>query len=321
MDKIKKHLDMSIIIVSWNTASITCDCIQSIYDKASDVNYEIILVDNASDDDSVNRIKNKFPDVKIIENTENKGFATANNQGMAIAQGRYYLLLNSDTILLENALKKVIDYSDLHPEIGILGCKVLNADYSLQSTLFKYPSLMQLLLSTIGFNRFKDSYFSGDRYPREIYEEENDVDVVAGCFMLVRRAAIDQVGMMDEKFFMYAEEADWCCQIQNSGWKIRYAPVAEILHLIGKSSNQVRPQMTLCRRAGILHFIKKHRSWLVYYIACFLTSLWFLVRILPWFVKGLVLNQGRKHSMVMLRTYLNGSVLALFGWRALGNRK
>lgn len=310
-------IDVSIVIVSWNTREITCNCIQSIYSQTSGVNFEIIVVDNASKDDSVDVIKRQFPDVKLIVNLANRGFAAANNQGISISQGRYILLLNSDTIVLENALEKVVDYIDQHTEISVLGCKVLNADYSLQSTLFKFPSLIQLFFSTFGINRLIGNLFSFGRYSQDIYEGETDVDVVAGCFIFSKSEVFDDVGGLDESFFMYGEEADWCFRVKKKGWKVKYAPVAEIVHLIGKSSNQVRPKMALHRKAGTLHFIKKHRSWLTYRTACLFTSLWFAVRVVPWFIKGLMGSGDRANSIMIARAYLRGTFLSLCGYKAL----
>jgi GT2 family glycosyltransferase len=155
-------LDVSIIIVNWNTKDLLQNCLRSTLEQAGDVDYEIVVVDNASSDGSAEMVKQIFPQVKLIENTENHGFAAANNQGMAIAQGRYVLLLNSDTVILDNAIAKTVAFADDHPDAAVVGCRVLNPDRTLQPTCFMFPSLLNMLLSTIYLNKlFSKSRFFG----------------------------------------------------------------------------------------------------------------------------------------------------------------
>jgi len=154
--------DVSIVIVNWNTREILRDCLRSVYENAGPVDLHVIVVDNASTDGSVEMVKSEFEKVQLIANSENRGFAAANNQGMAVATGRYVLLLNSDTVVLDGAIAKTVAFADVHPEAAVVGCRVLNPDRSLQRTCFMYPSVLNLLLAATYLNKlFPRSRFFG----------------------------------------------------------------------------------------------------------------------------------------------------------------
>ena len=316
-------MDISIIVVNWNTAQITSDCLESVYQQTDGIDFEVIVIDNASSDDSVAVIKENFPQVVLVENNDNHGFAAANNQGMAIAQGRYVLLLNSDTIILANAIDKTISFADDHPESGVVGCRVLNPDKTLQPTCFMFPSLLNMLLSTSYLYKLfpKSRFFGRERMSWWNREEEREVDVVTGCFMLVRREAIEQVGLMDEQFFMYGEETDLCYRFKKTGWKVFFTPDAEIIHLGGGSSRQMKPEMTLQLRGSILLFIRKHKGRLAYVLACLLVALFFLLRVPYWLVLAIFLRSDRKGCMERAKTYCVGALRCLAGGKGLLFRK
>src|SRR4030067_24291 len=204
-------MDVMIIIVNWNTREILRNCLNSIFQNISNLTCEVIVVDNGSSDGSGIMVKEDFRDVKLIQNTENKGFAAANNQGIKIATGRYILLLNSDTIVLGDVIAKTIQFADLEPRAAVVGCQILNSNRTIQHSCSMFPSILNMLLSsTYCYKIFPRSKYLG----REMmtwwdHGELMEVDVVEGCFMLVRREAIKQVGLMDEQFFMYGEETDW----------------------------------------------------------------------------------------------------------------
>jgi len=281
-------MDVSVIIVNWNTAQITCDCLESVYQQTDGIDFEVIVIDNASSDDSVAVIKEMFPQVVLIENDDNAGFAAANNQGMTVAKGRYVLLLNSDTIVLDKAIEKTISFADSHPEAGIVGCRVLNEDKTLQLSCFMFPSILNMALwVTYLFKLFPRSRFFGrEKMTWWNRKDEREVDVLTGCFMLVRREAIEQVGTMDEQFFMYFEETDWCYRFKKAGWKVVFTPDAEIIHLGGASSKQVRIPMVKQWRKSMLLYYKKHKRMLEYLSAWVLITLFFLTRVPYWWLKG-----------------------------------
>jgi len=301
-------LDVSIVIVNWNTRDILRDCLASTYANTMNITFEVIVVDNASRDDSVSMLKENFPQVILIENSENRGFAAANNQGMAIARGKYVLLLNSDTVILENAVRKTVLFADGHPEAAVIGCMVLNPDRTLQPTCFMFPSLLNMLLSSTYLYKLfpRSKFFGREQMTWWDRDDVREVDVVTGCFMLVRREAVEQIGLLDERFFMYGEETDWCYRFKQVGWKVVFTPAAEIIHLGGESSKQIRAKMLVQLRLSILHFISKHYGWLSHKIASLLVVLFFAVRIPVWLIVYAFGNDYRKIAAVKLRVYISG---------------
>lgn len=308
-------LDVSLVIVNWNTRDILRDCLRSVYEQTRDVGFEVIVVDNASSDGSVEMVRAEFPQIVLISNQENKGFAAANNQGMAIARGRYVLLLNSDTVVLDGAIDKTVAFADQRPEAAVVGCKVLNPNRTLQPTCFMFPSLLNMVLSaTYLYKVFPASRFFGrERMTWWNRADERQVDVVTGCFMLVRREAIEQVGVMDERYFMYAEEADWCYRFKQGGWQNLFFPDAAIIHLGGQSSQQVRVQSLVQLRRAVLQFIEKHHGALAYRAACGLTLLFYGIRLGPWLLIAALSAVRRQRALDMARAYWRGARVVLTG--------
>jgi GT2 family glycosyltransferase len=220
-------------------------------------------------------LRAEFPNVRAILNERNHGFAGGNNQGMSLARGRYVLLLNPDTLVLDGAVDTSVAYADAlrDSKVGVLGCQVWEDEQTIQKTCFQFPSPLNILLTTLGLTR---------RYPRSRFlsksemgwwdrRDEREVDVVSGMFMLVRRDAIDEVGLMDDSYFMYAEEADWCYRFWDRGWKCLFTPRARIMHLEGggKSTQRtalVSANMYVQLQKSILQFHRKNRglsSWVM----------------------------------------------------------
>ncbi len=301
-------MDISIIIVNWNTEKILRDCLESVYVGTKQINFEVIVVDNGSTDGSVKMVEENFKDIMLIKNKRNVGFAAANNQGMAIAKGRYVLLLNSDTIVLNNAIAKTVKFADTHPEAAVVACRVLNPDRTVQKTCFMFPSLLNMLLSsTYLYKLFPwNKFFGRERMTWWDRDDIREIDVATGCFMLVRREAIKHVGIMDERFFMYGEETDWCYRFKKAGWKVLFTSVSEIIHLGGQSASKNPTAMNVQVRLSILKFIHKHYGSLRYSIACFLVVLFFLVRIPVWFIIWLLITKRRDVSALKLRAYTSG---------------
>jgi GT2 family glycosyltransferase len=232
-------VDISVIIVNWNTRQYVLDCIRSMLACRGNYGLEIIVVDNASQDNSILSIKENFPQVRIISNTENVGFARANNQGIEMAQGRYVALVNSDVLFLEDSLGLMLGYMDQNPEVGILGPKLLWQDQTLQGSCRKYPSIWNTLCPAIGLTGLfpKASFFSGEHMVGYFnHDRIQDVDALVGAFLLVRRSALQQIGGMDDQYFMYCEEVDWCKRFSSAGWKIRFFPDTKVIHYGGGSS-------------------------------------------------------------------------------------
>jgi len=316
-------MDASIIIVNWNTKELLRDCLTSIFEHAGDIDYEVIVVDNASMDDSVEMLKNDFRNVVLIENTDNRGFAAANNQAMAVAKGRYVLLLNSDTVVLENCIANVVKFADANPKAGVVGCRVLNSDRTLQPTCFMFPSILNMLLSSTYLYKLfpKNRFFGRENMTWWDANNVREVDVVRGCFMLVRREAIEQVGVMDEQFFMYGEETDWCYRFKKKGWKVVFAPVGEIIHFGGASSKIVKFEMIRQLRSSILLFMKKNRNRIAYVTACLLVALFFFLRIPYWLCHAVYSKETRAQDIQMTRVYASSFFRSLLGWQALCSAK
>lgn len=308
-------MNVSIIVVNWNTKSLLRDCLTSVYQQSLDIDYEIIVVDNASTDGSKEMIRNDFPEVVLIENTQNRGFAAANNQGIAVAKGEYVLLLNSDTIVLDNCITNIVSFADIHPRAGVIGCRVLNSDRTLQPTCFMFPSILNLLLSSSYLYKIfpKNRFFGREQMTWWNADDVREVDVVKGCFMLIRREAIEKVGILDENFFMYAEETDWCYRFKKCGWKVMFTPVGEIIHYGGQSTTQIPGVMIIQLRLSILKFIKKHYGRPSYLISRILIALFFAVRLPAWLAVALLRPAVRAEAAIKMKAYSTGIVNALFG--------
>lgn len=254
-------MDLSILIVNYNTCQLTVDCLRSVFASETEYTYEVIVIDNNSKDESVQTIRELFPQVRLIENTENTGFAKANNQGMVVAQGRYNLLLNSDTIIQQDTIETMVAFMDYNPIVGASGCKIVLPDGTLDKACkrgFPTPSasfyyafgFSKLFPNKPEFNQYQLGYLNPD--------VEFPVDCLVGAFMLVRRETIEQVGGLDETFFMYGEDIDWCYRIKQAGWRIHYYPRTTIIHYKGGSARR-RPFKIIYEfhRAMIL-FHRKH---------------------------------------------------------------
>jgi GT2 family glycosyltransferase len=299
-------VDVSVVIVSWNTRELLRKCIESVLAESGDMVTEVIVVDNDSRDGSALMVCQAFPSVTLIANSRNRGFAAANNQGIAASTGKYILLLNSDTIVLDGAIARAVHL--MSDDAAVLGVRVLNPDGSLQPTCFMYPSPLNMLLSsTYLYKLFPRSRFFGrERMTWWDRDDTRQVDVVTGCFMLLRREAIEAVGPMDERFFIYAEETDWCYRFRKAGWKVMFTPDAEIIHYGGASTRRAASEMWLQKRGSTLLFVRKHRSIPVYWLCCCLTAAFFILRI-PYWAAGAVLSRAdRRYRLTMMRTCVKG---------------
>jgi N-acetylglucosaminyl-diphospho-decaprenol L-rhamnosyltransferase len=256
--------DLSIVIVSWNVRDLLQKCLSSICPPDADnegLEIEIIVVDNASTDGSVEMVRQAFPQVILIANTDNRGFTGGNNQGIALSRGRYVLLLNPDTEVLDDALARMIAFMDAHPDAGALGPMLLNPDGSVQSSRRRFPTPATAFIeSTI-----LQSWFPRHRLLRDYYvlDKPDDaiakVDWVVGACILVRREALDQIGALDDGFFMYSEELDWCRRAKMAGWEAIYFPEAQVVHHREQSSEQVKVfQIVRFNRSKIRYFRKHH---------------------------------------------------------------
>lgn len=256
-------MDLSVIIVSWNARSFLLECLRSVKQETAPYNTEIIVVDNASTDGSCDAVRTKFPDVELIRNSENLGFAKANNIGIGKSSGKYVCLVNSDVTVMKDCIVRMAYYLDAHPEIGMLGPKIRNSDGSLQSSCRGFPTLWNNLCRALALDTFfpRLKLFGGKMMKYWMHDEIRSVDVLSGCFWMVRREALDEVGLLDERFFIYAEDIDWCRRFHKTGWDVVLFPYAEAVHFGGASSSNAPTRFYVeMQRANWLYWKKYHNT-------------------------------------------------------------
>jgi len=247
---------LSIIIVSYNTCDYLRDCLGSL--SAQDRTAEIIVVDNGSADGSIDMVRDEFPQARVIEAGENLGFAKANNLGIRQSQGEYVLLLNSDTIAKPGALTALARFLDAHPEAAAVGPRLLNADGSRQLACYRFPSPGRAFRDQLFVTALLADHPRWGDYRRWAHDSVRAVDFVIGAALLVRRTAIAQVGLLDEGFFMYAEETDWCYRMRQAGWKIYFTPDAEVTHYGGGSGKAMADRVFAQFSESQSRFYRKH---------------------------------------------------------------
>ncbi len=255
-------ITLSIIIISYNTRDELERCINSIYENTHDVSFEIIVSDNNSSDGSADMIDAKFPQVILLRNNENLGFARANNKAIAISNGKYILLLNSDTIVLPRSLNNMVDFLSGNRYAGVVGAKMLYPNYTLQRTARSFPTPMAFFF---GRKSFLTKMFPGNKYSKiymvadkESSNESYEVDWVSGGAMMIKNETIEQVGVLDERFFLYWEDADWCFRIKQKGWKVFCMPSAPIIHYEGGSSKNNELRLIIYFHKSVYMFYRKH---------------------------------------------------------------
>ncbi len=255
-------MKLSIIIVNWNVKEDLVNCLQSIQKNPASEPFEIIVVDNASTDDTVEAVRMNFPDVIVIANDKNRGFAAANNQGIKRAVGKYIFLLNPDTIVHPDSLDILVKFMDENSDVGACGPQLLNKDGTIQPSARRFPTFRGALYRHTVFrflHIFKKEY---KRWLMKDFDHntQKEVDQLMGSALLIRKAVIDSIGLMDENFFLYYEEVDLCYRIKQAGWRIVFMPEAVITHLGGRSSGQIPVRKRIMMLTSLLKFFRKHRG-------------------------------------------------------------
>ncbi len=258
-------IDLSILIVSWNTKEFLLPCIRAASEKEEGISREIIVVDNGSQDGSVSEVKQAFLFVHVIENERNLGFAKAVNQGLQKASGRYVLLLNPDTQVKNGAIRQLVSFMDECSNAGVAGAQLLNGDGSKQNSIANFPSLTTELLNKSLLRWLFPKKFPGKE---RNYSEPVEVDSVIGACMMVRRAALEQVGLLDEDYFLFLEETDWCYRMKRAGWKVYHVPQAEVYHFQGKSAEKDRKRAKVEYYRSRYHFFKRGKGNTQFLILC-----------------------------------------------------
>ena len=254
--------DISILIVSWNVRDLLLACLAALPDAVADATYEVILVDNASQDGTVDAVREAFPQVQIIANQENRGFTGGNNQALALARGRSLLLLNPDTRPLPGSIAELHRFLQSHPDVGAVGPRLWYGDGSPQPNRRRFPTLSTLFTESTIIQHYLPGlplfahYIMADQPDDQVQE----VDWLVGAALMVRREVYQQVGGLDEGFFMYSEELDWCRRIKAAGWRICYDPAAEIIHYEGKSSEQAVARRDIAFFSSRVRYTRKYHG-------------------------------------------------------------
>ncbi len=264
---------LSVLVASYNTRPLLLECLSTLDRNRGDVPLEVIVVDNASADGSADAVAERFPDVALVRNPVNEGFAKANNRALRLSRGRYVLLLNPDTLVPPELLRPMIRLMDEHPEVGVAGCRVDRPDGGLdQACKRSFPTPWNALGRFLGLDRWLPRLFGGYRRAADDPRGSYDVDAVVGAFMLVRRETVEDVGGLDESFFMFGEDLDWCFRVKARGWRVWYVGDRGVVHHKGASTRQAPQRMNWHFHRAMVLFHKKHLTdrypffvnWLVY---------------------------------------------------------
>jgi hypothetical protein len=289
---------VSIIIVSYNTREILGNCLEALYRYGTGSDMEVIVADNDSRDDSIAMVKERFPEVRLIANKRNLGFAAANNQAFLQAHGRYIILLNPDAYIGPSSISNAVQFMDKHTECGLCGGKIISPEGRLEPSARRFPSPISKILTLSGLSaRFPSSpFFNGHEFGGFAHDHPLEVDWVPGTFTIVRKTTLDDIGTFDERFFMYYEETDLCLRVRKAGWKIFFIPDAEVMH-IGGASSKTRKDKTFDKAGSQVLSFRMRSEWLYYRknsgLAAVIASsglelLWYVIR----YTKNLILPSG-----------------------------
>ncbi len=260
-------MTFSFIIVNWNARELLEKCLLSIINAGSHFNFEIIIIDNASEDGSIEMMRKKFPRINLIANTKNLGFAAGVNQGIKQARGEYIVLLNPDVEIMESTVENLLEEFEKSTDYGIVGGKIKNEDGSIQPSVRAFPDVFSQVLISLKLKHIFNSRAIGRYLAQNFdYEKRQEVDQVMGAFFAIRRKVIEQIGMMDERFFLWFEEVDFCKRAKDAGWKIIYAPKTELVHLGGKSFGQISSaKRQMIFNKSLRHYMRKHKGPIVWF--------------------------------------------------------
>jgi GT2 family glycosyltransferase len=296
-------VDVSVIIVSWNTKKLLLECLQSVMRATDRFQRETIVVDNASTDGSPEAVEIHFPSAKVIHNETNLGFAKANNIGIKHSKGRYVCLINSDIILHTDCVGLMHAYMEQNPGVGVLGPKVHNTDGTLQYTCSGFPTIWNSLSRALALDALfpKSKLFGGQLMTFWSHDTVRAVDVLSGMFLMVRRESLNEVGLLDENFFMYAEDRDWCMRFRKKGWKVVYFPEASAVHHGGASAARAPIKFFLELQRANLRYWKKHHTPFQQMSFHVITFLHQVVRIIMNSVLYAFIPKGRQESKFKIK--------------------
>lgn len=255
----RQPMKLSVVIICWNDLKVIVPCLESIFNQTTEIDFEVIVTDNGSTDGSLTHIRKKFPGVRIVENGANLGFSKGNNAGICVATGDYILILNPDTVILDRALERLVEFADEHPEAGAFGCRVLNPDGSYQNPARPIPTVFGYLIAALYMRWLGrlSNLFESDLYPDWQGQSERTIGFQSGCCILFRSALLKRLGGFDERFFYHFEESDLCNRVWKAGSTVHFFPGARIIHLGGQSVGRFPIRFALeTYRSGYRYFYK-----------------------------------------------------------------
>jgi GT2 family glycosyltransferase len=297
-------VDMSIVLVCWNNKAYLDPCLRSLYDSGLKSSFDVIVVDNGSTDGSQQMLAEKYPQVKLIQNAGNVGLGKASNQGIEATNGRHVLLLNNDTLVNGPALDVLVEYLDAHPEVGATAGKLLNPDGSFQSGFAPFSTLLEefLIVTHIGDLLWPGFPSHGDS------GQIKETGWMSSACLLVRRAALDKIGLLDESYFIYGDEADLQYRLNKAGWKVVFLPNSSIIHFGGRSMDRWKRRKMVYR--GKMMFYKKNYGFLSTLLLRILFFVMSLLKLLVWSV-GFLVPSKNDRAKKELRSNIDVMALCL----------
>jgi GT2 family glycosyltransferase len=252
---------LSVLVVTWNSEDYIADCLKSLEELRSE-STEVLVVDNASADGTAEIVRRDFPWVKLIESRTNLGFARGNNLGIRAALGKYVCLVNPDVVVLPGCIQDMLTFMEEHRSIGLMSPAMLGSDGTVQRSCMRFPSLWNCLCDALALYRLfpRSPRFGGQGMHDCSWDRVLDVDILNGWFWFVRRTALDQVGFLDERFFMYGEDVDWCTRFRQAGWRLVFFPLAKAIHYGGASSEKDPIRFYVEMQRGNLQYWQKHKG-------------------------------------------------------------
>lgn len=253
---------ISVIIVSWNARDYLRQCLTSLFNVSANENFEVLVVDNDSTDGSPEMVEKEFPAVSVIRCKTNHGFAKANNIGIQNASGNYLCLVNSDVEFIENPFQILIDYMVSESSVGIIGPKILDSQRNIQRSWMRFPTLWNMFCRAVALDNLAPGSLHFGSYLIKNWKPDNPtpIDVINGCFWFVRKTALKQVGLLDESFFMYGEDLDWCKRFKEKNWQVVYHPGTSVIHYGGGSSANAPVRFHIEKQRAMLQYWHKHHS-------------------------------------------------------------
>ena len=313
-------VQISVVIVGWNARRYLELCLESLAEALPRRSMEVLVVDNASTDGSAEKIETKFPWVKLLKSKENLGFSKGNNIAIRQCQGRYIALVNPDVIVFPGCLDELAEFLDQNPNVGHVGPRVFNSDMTQQNTCRRFPSLWNNFCSAIGlesiFKGFR--FFAGEQMFYFSHNRTLSVNVIAGCFSMIRRETFDDVGLLDENLFMYGDDIDWCRRAWNAGWQVVFYPDARAIHHRGKTTAPFPVRFSVAQQRSVLHYWAKHHSIVG---VCGIRSIMFLHHLLRYGIASLRgLTRSQKGPRNEVRKQVSGACLRELLYSSVSNQ-